>query len=89
MKHTSGPWRIETTLSGYYVTGGGGYVARMVAGSYEVNIPNALLIAAAPDMLAALRGLTVLEKHDDGSITVGPRGWEMVQAAIAKAEGRA
>ena len=41
---------------------------------------------AARDILAALRGLTVLRTNADGSVTVGPRGWQMVQAALARTE---
>jgi hypothetical protein len=43
---------------------------------------NAHLIAAAPDMLEALRNL----ENDDGSVPA--HAWVMVQNAIAKAEGR-
>ena len=44
---------------------------------------NANLIAAAPDMLEALKNL----ENDDGK-AMPPSAWALVQNAIAKAEGR-
>ena len=48
---------------------------------------NARLIASAPDLLAALEALTQLGTDDNGAIIVGPRGWELAQAAIRRARG--
>lgn len=47
----------------------------------EFKEADARLIAASPDMLAALQNL----ENDDGSIP--SHAWEMVQKAIAKATG--
>jgi len=49
---------------------------------HKTAAANAQLIEAAPDMLEALKNL----ENDDGSIP--QRAWDMVKAAIAKAEGR-
>lgn len=35
-------------------------------------------------LLEAARCLTVMKRHRNGSVTIGPRGWELLQAAIAK-----
>ncbi len=63
MKHTPGPWKVK---SDYNVFSGGG---RLVANSgghsgsvcpeeiHEENKANAILIAAAPDLLEALENL--------------------------------
>ena len=46
----------------------------------------AQLIAAAPDLLEALRGFHPSQIKTPGELT---RAWEVARAAIAKAEGRA
>ena len=51
------------------------------------EMANAHLIASAPDLLAALEALTQLGTDDNGAIIVGPRGWELAQAAIRRARG--
>lgn len=53
---------------------------------------NARLIAAAPDLLEALKDLDGLARKDDVNPDEYPRwwpAWEKVRAAIDKAEGRA
>ena len=47
------------------------------------GIANARLIAAAPDMLAALKNI----ENDDAHMP--STAWDLIQAAISKAEGRA
>jgi hypothetical protein len=49
--------------------------------SNKASLPDMYLIAAAPDLLEALKNL----ENDDGSIP--SHAWEMVQKAIAKATG--
>jgi hypothetical protein len=93
-KHTPGPWRVEAvdaegTLvyhrvmsAGYRVAGV--YTIRGGRGlSREESDANAHLIAAAPEMLAALEGIL--------NIGHTPDTWEVAhrigRAAIAKAKG--
>jgi hypothetical protein len=86
-KHTRGPWTIERyggdslvvhsdaeTRVCFMATPG-------VLGSLSNIKANARLIAAAPEMLEALRNL----ENDDGAIPA--HAWALVQAAIAKATG--
>lgn len=87
--HTPGPWvaLCEPTLSRYRI-GAGFAAAESVAVVYMAKVDgvteaNARLIAAAPDMLAALREADSL--LDSASIEGQTRN--MIRAAIAKAEG--
>lgn len=83
--HTPGPWRISDLQRNIVVAG---KHSNSVATCYIVGITdtmetaeaNARLIAAAPDMLEALRGF----------LTIGyyPETRAAAEAAIAKAEGR-
>lgn len=93
MSHTPGPWtvgpwqKIEHHLippaHGYPINGEFGHVG-FVIGSEE----EARLIAAAPDLLAALEG--VLDRVD-GWLPKPPEGvvFDGARAAIAKAKGEA
>ena len=89
-KHTPGPWRYERTngspTTGQHMIAGGkpGYLAEVRdCGSGDVSA-NARLIAAAPELLAALKG--VLTLLDAGSL-YEPQAYA-ARAAIEKAEGR-
>ena len=78
-KHTTGPWRT-TRVSGYHaVLYGNGTIAPTVYGNDdEQAAANAKLIAAAPDLLAALQAFASI---DDFS------GWHpKFRDAIEKAE---
>jgi hypothetical protein len=89
MPHTPGPWTIE------YETEGGepyddGVRIDSLEGPVAFNVIDcsARLIAAAPEMLAALRELV---HYDEGSSEQGSYGYEVLsrcKAVIAKAEGR-
>jgi hypothetical protein len=74
---TPGPWHEEEEHGGIYVNTEEGYhvaqVFRLAA--------NARLIAAAPEMLEALKALVETIPHADHGI------WEKARAIIAKAEG--
>jgi len=107
-QHTPGPWQIGPEflercgafkLHGRPISGGGKAIARVWSGSdrrlFEQpdDEANARLIAAAPDLLSALRGL--LEECDrHGAFehvgfefpTVKP-AFDAARAALAKAEG--
>ena len=50
---------------------------------------NARLIAAAPDMLAALKAveLEAVNAGRGGDVTIPSQVWDMISAAIARAEG--
>lgn len=102
-KHTPGPWKVmpeECHRPYIRIRGsclGARYkVANVLAPDYkdapereaDETRANAALIAAAPELLEAVRCLTVMGRNIDGTVTIGPRGWEMLQAAILKAEGR-
>lgn len=89
--HTPGPWTVfkdsrdyrpgieadafSVVIYGYGDDDDGGVQGK----SKEEEIANAYLIAAAPDMLEALKNL----ENDDGHIPL--EAWKMVQSAIAKA----
>ena len=89
--HTPGPWKIEMrTRSGEFVrtthiTGtDGSHLANVGPCSIDAN---ARLIAAAPDLLAALEDIVYLADTSDFYL---PRNWLAdARAAIAKAEGNA
>ncbi len=81
MSHTPGPWRY-TKVGGQsrdfqiVSVGSGGFIAQA---SHE---PYARLIAAAPDLLAALRPMV------DGTYWINDEQVKAARAAIAKAEGK-
>ena len=88
-KHTPGPW--QTSIDGERVLDNTeSFVAncKPTDSAFPMNKANARLIAAAPELLAALKVLTLdaavkswLEAHD-------PKAIEQARAAIARAEGR-
>lgn len=84
MSHTPGPWEINQ----HYVEAVGGPCRARIAiiddGAGTNPEANAHLIAAAPEMLAALENL----ENDNGQ-AMPPSAWAKVQAAIAKAKGEA
>jgi hypothetical protein len=85
-KHTSGPWYAEDEFNGnfYYVMGDGGIIAEASGDA------NARLIAAAPDLLEALKlALATIERmavqYGPFSSTSGTQ--DVGRAAIRKATG--
>ena len=74
MKHTPGPWRV---CDEFILAGGTGREGRIIAANidrihYECqpdNLANAQLIAAAPDLLDALR-----ELHDFADVNTRVHG---------------
>lgn len=84
---TPGPWRVmefnhnrrgplqRRTIIGSNDQG----FAETVGLSDPTDAANARLIAAAPDLLAALKALTSIP---------GPEDWQKARAAIRKAEGK-
>jgi len=94
-KHTPGPWRIKW---GENIFGGERLVAN--AGSHQQNFDtekaaaenkaNARLIAAAPDLLEALKAVVTEDGKGWTNLTVGSDSTlAAAVAAIAKAEGKA
>ncbi len=95
-KHTTGPWVIHPDddlhpeYSGHVMTRDGYAVADCILEWSSIEeceqIANARLIAAAPDLLEALRDC--LRRIDDADETYGPdHAVTKARAAIAKATG--
>jgi hypothetical protein len=93
--HTPGPWRVEGILThrvkpghiishglNEYRDGPEGYVCDTLGTTYA----DALLIAAAPELLEACQTLATLLDTDDW-FTTGRLAVEQARAAIAKATG--
>lgn len=92
MKHTKGPWVAYENIS-EFKTGYVGvetddgkriYEREVYKSTYENEFANAALIAAAPDLLEALKGLYT-NLFTDGFVTIDHM--EKARAVIAKAEG--
>jgi hypothetical protein len=95
MRHTPGPWKVKLyawqrgNVGVFAPKFGRSPYGACVAytpcsdgvGGSEGALANARLIAASPEMYAALKNL----ENDDGSIPA--HAWALVQSAIAKAEG--
>ncbi len=86
-KHTptSGPWSIEQPVRrGAWIYGPDGYVALTCGNTDEEAEANARLIAAAPDLLAALEMATeMLVRYSTFFSLKGP-----IETALAKARGQ-
>lgn len=101
-KHTPGPW-IVTTID--HSSGGGGdvpstlfrvgflsqkdFAVHVADKCHDDSYANSLLIAAAPELLAALKAMQAyaIAEIQRGGAHHDPV-WAQVAAAIAKAEGR-
>jgi hypothetical protein len=82
-KHTPGPWRVvDVPGEASHVIGANNFT--VVRGGYvsDMDTANARLIAAAPDLLAALQLIANFSNQD-----VSDMVREIARAAIAKAEG--
>ena len=109
-KHTPGPWAIETvkrligdskeTYDSLCVTFASPLRAKLIcelgADTLPDNPQNARLIAAAPDLLAALKDILSgwrYIRQDPAHLSIYGVGWDRAQkaaeAAIAKSEGKA
>lgn len=86
-KHTPGPWEITygTKVLAIRSRGALGYLATTSEYNRDEQLANARLIAAAPEMLAALKSVC---NYLDGM--KGPFNHELLNLkdVIAKAEGR-
>jgi len=83
-KHTPGPWTFvhEGGIDGGYFIDAKEDVVVLPRG--RLTEADARLIAAAPDLLAALK---LLVAFGEGSFAQAVGAWEQARAAIAKAEG--
>lgn len=97
--HTPGPWELDHGEDGdnFTIRADGEFVTRLTKSRYTDDrrdpeaYANAALIAAAPDLLAALKSLADEYGPNAGSMAIGsPRRelWRAAGAAIARAEGR-
>jgi hypothetical protein len=100
--HTPGPWQFYELTNGRNAPDGLGYIRALPEDGMEIahhgdsgrsteeNRANALLIVAAPEMLAALKLAAVIL---EGAIHPGCRkpgdGLDQIRAVIAKATGLA
>ena len=88
-QHTPGPWRIGDAGHTIFGAPNGTPSPKTIA-----NLPfkngghDARLIAAAPDLLAALRNLEFYGRHWSKPVTGFVDAMSAASAAIAKAEGR-
>jgi len=87
MSHTPGPWTIEyENDEGDLYTDGVRIDSPEGPVAFNVIECSANVIAAAPELLAALKNVCRFEGVIDG---MNPSVWPAIHAAIAKAEGRA
>ena len=88
-KHTSGPWLVgpqqSITSRGWSIADKNGDRLAFVLGEYSLELQaNARLIAAAPDLLAALMLAKDMMITNDLSL---PRTFEVIDEALAKVRG--
>ncbi len=85
-KHTPGPWAIRETATNIAVIGANNETLFHEYKGNTVVKEDARLIAAAPDLLAALRDMvnTLTDGPDESDIA---RVFNVSRAAIAKATG--
>lgn len=86
--HTKEPWTVYAGLAGWIVQRGssGGFVVEDA--NEERALADAILIAAAPDLLEALKKIAARKTKDGEKLTIACAA-NIAAAAIAKAEGRA
>ena len=89
-KHTAGPWRFydfsnDIKLNRIEIVALGKTVAHIYHSVQKEDLPNAQLIAAAPELLEVLQNLC--EAADNGHVASYSNLWDDAKAAIAKAEG--
>lgn len=82
--HTPGPWRVHA-VAGLIQEANGHSIAAYTGTSQDEADANARLIAAAPELLAALEHLLAL--NSGCAPEEEERGWDQARAAIAKATG--
>jgi len=81
-EHTPGPWEYDANDDAVYGPEADGFP--FVMSTLNIKEPDARLIAAAPELLAALEHLMA---QDNGPGCWTPEFESQVRAAIAKAKG--
>ena len=96
-KHTPGPWRVAPGFSKARVEDADGICVGFSWGRGEETEANASLIAAAPDLLAAIKGAMheINDEIEQRKCSGNDEYWASLQAiwercdaAVRKAEGR-
>ena len=91
--HTPGPWSVETKGSRHFIDGADeltvAYVDRAGVRERQTYEANAHLIAAAPDLLAALKEVCGLWEDSDQTNGLAQIMARTARSALAKAEGNA
>ena len=90
--HTPGPWTLRPSRKSkgaHYIEGGNpGWLVAEVSGQGDSNEANSRVIAAAPDLLAALIGMVeVLQPAEVDFNEMEERVMAQARAAIKKARG--
>lgn len=96
-KHTPGPWQVGPVFDNYgtleviieHMTPAGNLVVAVALGGLAGQDANAHLMAAAPDLLEALRDLEAMAERYRPPGNSMPDAQKKARAAIAKAEGGA
>jgi len=86
--HTPGEWYAKPTAGDHQQVIASDTTGATVALVYDPANGDADLIAAAPDLLAALRNLEFYGRHWGKPVTGFVDAMSAANAAIAKAEGR-
>ena len=90
--YTKGPWEVDRRASTRVTDGADTTIASagMASRTMEDAQANARLIAAAPDLLEALKGIYagVVSGSDRVNINVSVGAFQAMELAIAKAEGK-
>lgn len=88
--YTPGPWEANRHGDHWQIDAAMDAVATTHFCYAQEREANARLIAAAPDMLAALKAALAIApvNADDGDDPEQSEAWAAVRGAIAKAEGR-
>lgn len=87
LAHTSGDWFVEKWHRDTVAIGGQCVTLHIDGAPKSEQIANAALIAAAPDLLAAL--IAMVEKHGPDHSTIQTTAWDRAVAAINKARVQA
>jgi hypothetical protein len=88
-KPAPAPWRIDERYPGSYsIEPDVAWLGASSSHQPGENFANARLIAAAPEMLAALE-LAKQFGHENAMRAIDPDGWDAINAAISSAKGEA
>lgn len=85
--HTPGPWRVEGGLPWQPAVRAGGALIAETRNRNDDGA-NARLIAAAPELLEALRNLLNYSEHSDDTSSLCVEVEDAARAALAKAGAR-